>query len=496
MKKLALYLLLFGAPAFAAFAHVGSPNTFFQGDAGPYPIRAVIRPPGAVPGLAEISIRVQTDDVERVSVLPGLVGDSAALRPPPDEAKRVPGEPNMFSAELWLMDSGAYGIEIRVEGKKGPATATVPVTVASIARQPLPAELAFALGLAGLFLFVAAIFIAGKAARDLDRSPKIAMSGAAVITGGMLAGFGAWWNQIDRDFTSNVITKPVPINVAARIDGSRRVVELTPDRDKPGPKWSSLVPDHGKLMHLFLISKTGFAHIHPVQQGPDRFDVIVPPLPRGEYEVYGDLTYENGASQTVVAKIALPEPPPAGDEAQNSPLVADEDDSWTIDQVKDAMGSRVFSFSDGVEMRWVGSGPIHANDENALSFTLATKEGEPVGIVPYMGMLSHAAVRRDDAQVFVHLHPIGTYSMASSEVIDRAAAPAAAAATSTGAAGGDEHAHHHHHHHHHQQRAVAQTVSFPYAFPSAGNYRIWVQMKSKDNSVRTGIFDFEVLGPK
>lgn len=487
-----LVLLLGLIVALPAFGHVGSPNTFFQGEAGPYPIRAVIRPPGAVPGLAEISIRVQADDVDRVLVLPGLVGDSAAQRPPPDEAKRVQGDtPNMFSAEVWLMDSGAYGIEIRVEGQRGPASAVVPVTVASIARQPLPSELAFALGLAALLLFAGSIFIAGRAARDLDRSPRIAMAMAAVIAGGMFAGFGWWWSTIDRDFTSNVITKPVPINAALRAEGTRRVVELTPERDKPGPKWTALVPDHGKLMHLFLINRTGFAHIHPVQQGPERFDVVVPPLPRGEYEVYGDLTYENGASQTVVGKITLPEAPSGG---EDSALAVDPDDSWTTDQVNDALGSRVFSFADGVQMKWLGTGPIHANDENALSFALETKDGEPVGIVPYMGMLSHAAVRRDDAQVFVHLHPIGTYSMASSEVIDRVAASSGGATGTSTTAGGDEHAHHHHHHHH-KQKAVAQAVSFPYAFPAAGKYRIWVQMKSED-TVRTGIFDFEVVEPK
>lgn len=484
MKKIFAIALLLVAGT--AAAHVGSPNTFFQGDAGPYALRAVVRPPGAVPGLAEISVRVP-EGVERVSVLPGLLGDNAAQRPPADEAKRVVGEPNMFSVEVWLMDTGVYALEVRVEGAKGPGTATIPVTVASIARQPLPIELAAALGLGALLLFAGAIYIAGRAAQDLGRSPVTARVGAAVIVGGLLGGFGWWWKQVDSDFTSNVITKPVPINAKVRMDGARRVVELTPDRDKPGPSWTTLAPDHGKLMHLFLIDRTGFAHIHPVQQGPDRFDVVVPPLPAGKYEIYGDLTYESGASQTVVSHIELPAAPSG--EAAGSALEPDPDDSWSIDQVKEPVGSRVFKFEDGMEMKWLGEGPIRANDENALSFQL-TKDGEGVGIIPYMGMLSHAAVRRDDAQVFVHLHPIGTYSMASSEVIDRAAQPAAGTGTSTAAAAEDPHAHHHHHHHH--QKAKPQPVSFPYAFASAGKYRIWVQMKTGDG-VRTGIFDFEVV---
>ena len=34
-------------------AHVGSPDTFYEGDAGPYRLRVIVRPPGIVPGRAD-----------------------------------------------------------------------------------------------------------------------------------------------------------------------------------------------------------------------------------------------------------------------------------------------------------------------------------------------------------------------------------------------------------------------------------------------------------
>jgi hypothetical protein len=39
-------------------AHVGSPDTFFTGHAGPYPVRVSVRLPGVIPGRAEVTVRV------------------------------------------------------------------------------------------------------------------------------------------------------------------------------------------------------------------------------------------------------------------------------------------------------------------------------------------------------------------------------------------------------------------------------------------------------
>src|SRR2546426_8965308 len=44
--------------ALVASAHVGSPDTYFEGAAGPYPVRVIVRTPGVVPGLAQITVRL------------------------------------------------------------------------------------------------------------------------------------------------------------------------------------------------------------------------------------------------------------------------------------------------------------------------------------------------------------------------------------------------------------------------------------------------------
>ena len=78
-------------------------------------------------------------------------------------------------------------------------------------------------------------------------------------------------------------------------------------------------------------------------------------------------------------------------------------------------------------------------------------------------------VRRSDAAVFTHLHPVGTISMAAEEMFTRRERPAATPAPV----------------------ATGNEVTFPYAFPRPGDYRVWVQVRMSGRVV-TGVFDVRV----
>ena len=98
-----------------------------------------------------------------------------------------------------------------------------------------------------------------------------------------------------------------------------------------------------------------------------------------------------------------------------------------------------------------------------------------------MGMLGHAVIRREsrkDGEVFVHLHPVGSFSMAAEAAFEEQAGMASGAMAST-----DHSAHAAHH--------APAAVSFPYEFPRPGRYRIWVQVKS-GGRIATGVFDADV----
>src|ERR1700759_3202848 len=107
MERLALLI----AAAVPLFAHVGSPDVFYEGSAGPYRLLVTIRPPEVIPGVAEIEVRSTEGDsaLDGLTLVPiPLTGLGADLAPAPDQAERVPGETGAFRGRLWLMKSGAW----------------------------------------------------------------------------------------------------------------------------------------------------------------------------------------------------------------------------------------------------------------------------------------------------------------------------------------------------------------------------------------------------
>src|SRR5258708_23684305 len=133
-------------------------------------------------------------------------------------------------------------------------------------------------------------------------------------------------------------------------------------------------------------------------------------------------------------------------------------------------------------MVWEGeSGAGEVDGERAIwfRFRVEGRNGSPAtGLEPYMGMAGHAVFMRTDGEVFAHVHPAGSVSMA-------------AAALANGEMAGrdmpgmkmDMSAMHH--------GTVPAEVSFPWGFPQAGDYRIFVQIR-RAGKVETGVFAAKV----
>jgi hypothetical protein len=80
------------------FAHVGSPDVFFDGMAGPYPVLVVVRPPVVIPGTAQVEVRTSAAGVRHVKILPmPLSGPGSQFPPTADFASRSVADPDFFT---------------------------------------------------------------------------------------------------------------------------------------------------------------------------------------------------------------------------------------------------------------------------------------------------------------------------------------------------------------------------------------------------------------
>ena len=205
MKRFLLPFVFLSVVAPLAFAHVGSPNVFFEGRAGAYSVFAVIRPPAALPGAAQISVRVHEPDIRAVSLQPVLWQAGRQGSPQPVVAQRVPGETNLWSAEVWLLRPGSYTVRIGIEGLGGLGEATVPVNAIGMQSQQMKPGLRATLVAFGLFLFLSAVFIVGAVAREscvkpgigptvlhFARGRRAAVIGASLLAASVTAGAVRW----------------------------------------------------------------------------------------------------------------------------------------------------------------------------------------------------------------------------------------------------------------------------------------------------------------
>src|ERR1041385_856281 len=159
--------------ALALSAHVGSPDTWFEGMAGSYPVRIVVRSPGVIPGLADVVVTVTAgaESVTAVTASPSAYNATDPTRiPPPDTARAVPGRPGAWTVPLWIMIPGSYSIRVTVAGARGTGTAVVPVSATATRVLGMDRRLGWLLAALGVFLLVGADHSRRRGARERARA--------------------------------------------------------------------------------------------------------------------------------------------------------------------------------------------------------------------------------------------------------------------------------------------------------------------------------------
>ena len=470
-----------------AQAHVGSFDAVQDGMAGPYHTLVTIRPPDVIPGVAQIDVRAFDDDVTRVAVVPlPITGPGAKSPPVPDVARASPDDPHLYSSTIWLMRTGSWKIRVAVDGARGSGELSVPIPALARAVRPMPPYLGMMLiGVLGL-LVSAAIAIAGASAREADLPAgarpdrrrvargRLAMAITAALLGLGIFGGRRWWSS-EASLYRRLVYKPLQMAVTRPSPG-----ELSLSLADPGwlawRRTDDLIPDHGHLMHLFLVRAPGLdaiAHLHPRAggQAEGRFAQAVPPLPAGNYRLFGDIVHANGIDETATASLALAgESGGAASELDGARF--DGDDAMAVIPRAGSAASPGFAFPDGRgALRWLDARAPRARQTVVLEIEAEGPDGRPAGVEPYMGMAGHAMILARDGSVFSHVHPTGSVPMAAMALVDP-----------TGVV---DHARHH-------GMVFSPRVRFPYVFPHPGAYRLFVQVKL-GGRVETAAWDVDVV---
>jgi len=473
---------------FACLAHVGSPDIFYEGNAGPYRLFVTVRTPAMIPGIAEIEVRSLDEKVTGIDIaLSRIVGEGSKNAPPPDRMDRMSGDPSYFTGRLWLMESGAYQVRMEVLGERGKAEMAVPIAAA--ARTTLPMQKALGVLLVGLMtvLMLALVSIFGAAVRESQVEPGVAPSQAQVGRGRVTMAATAvvilvilflgnwWWNAEAAARKDLMLYKQPPIE-AALSDGNTLVLKMGlsqwHDRRKD-MMLDKIIPDHGHLMHVFLVrmpEMDRFYHLHPDRTAQGTFAEKLPAVSKGDYQIFADVVRESGFADTMTARITLPE---VTDQA-----LSGDDSSASATPIASVEQKTTAALEDGGSAEWVpGVQPIRAQTAMLLRFRVLDHAGKPAtDLEPYMGMAGHLVIVKKDLSVFAHVHPSGSAPMAAIMLLQKNAANAVDAMNDMPGM---------------QEAALPPEVTFPYGFPRPGQYRLFVQVK-RSGRIETAIFDTTV----
>ena len=488
----------------ALSAHVNSPDVYFDGHAGPYHLLVTVIPPKVVPGIAQIVIRSADPGVDEIRILPlRMVGVASKLAPTSDPATRSATDPQLYTGQLWIMARGSWKVQIDVQGKQGAGRLEVPLPAVSTGSANMKLAMGILLAVLGLLLSAGLVGIIGAANREADLQPGeqpapaqkrrslVIMAIAAALVVFVLAAANAWWKseaQINARLNYRIPKLQVTLSggrLHLQLENPNateigRFGTVPPDRIVLG----DLIEDHGHLMHLFLVSTPdmrSFWHLHPAQTGEGQFEVTLPAMQAGKYQIFADIVHSTGFPETQVGTLQVPasalgdKTPPAAGSSSMSIAWSSGDDSGITGAVASDESA---TLSGGAFMNWPDyMKPLKAQEASWFRFRVQDRDGKPAtDLEPYMGMAAHAVFMSNDGRIFAHVHPAGSVSMAAVSIASDLPGPSGPAHAAMPGM---------------QHEAPSAEVSFPYGFPQPGDYHIFVQVK-RAGTVETGVFKAHV----
>jgi hypothetical protein len=428
-----------------AHAHIGSPDTFVQAEIGPYAVLLAAHPPATTPGALELDLRFAPDD--RITRITAALDDATPTTVP----LVLDGT---SSISLWSPTASAETLHLTVQGIRGSATYSINLPASK--GQSSPPKRFGSIETRRGEITVLFIAFAVVLALVFSRHRRKLLFATALILALLIV------------FAVLAHHRASTTRLTASLTGDQLDFTLT----SPAESFADLLPDHGKLIHLFLIrepNKDVFLHLHPVQLSPGHFRTNLPAMPPGTYTLFADLYHADGTPETAALRLTLP--------GQSHSALTDPDDTTAVlppiahspatsSLVSGEQQLHTFPLHDNYTLTLLAPShlaPLHAN---LFTVTLLDPTGKPPqDMALYLAMSAHAVILRADDQVFAHIHPGGTLPMLMPANMTMAM-PAVG-------------------------NPAANTATIPYGFPSVGLYRVFVQMK-QGHTVETAAFDLTV----
>ena len=180
-----------------------------------------MRPPYAIPGVADVEVLTTSDDVRDVRIVPlPLTGPGAQFAPVADRAERSSEDPRMFTGHLWLMSAGAWQVRVTAAGDRGEGTLSVPVPTLPQATLAMNSGLRATLFALMLLLAAGFVGIVSALAREarlgagepIDRRARwrgrISGAIATLIVGGVVFLGNMWWS-VEASSYARYVYKPL-----------------------------------------------------------------------------------------------------------------------------------------------------------------------------------------------------------------------------------------------------------------------------------------------
>jgi hypothetical protein len=286
-----------------------------------------------------------------------------------------------------------------------------------------------------------------------------------------------WWTSLASANASNMVYKPPPVQ-ASIVNGNQLVLKLGSSpwhEQRKAMQLDKIIPDHGHLMHLFLIRMPGmdrFYHLHPEQTASGEFEKELPALDEGHYALFADIVRESGFPDTMTAQLDIPQTLTN----DNATALMGDDSEVGAGQLPSTHTYGQAPLSGDEQMEWlISRHGFQAQKPTILLFRVVDKKGNPAtDLEPYMGMAGHLVIVRRDLSVFAHVHPAGSVPMAALMLLEK-----------------EQTASTHRMDTMHYSERTPTDITFPYGFPQAGDYRLFLQVK-RAGRVETAVFDTHV----